>query len=103
MQGVLVDGDHLQLLVGKVEDGAAGSLVNAPVLHADQPVLHDVQDADAVLAAQLVQTLDDLGDLHLLAVQGHGGALFKLQGEVGGFVGAWVGETPISRKPGLSY
>ena len=55
VQGVLVDGDHLQLLVGKVEDGAAGSLVNAPVLHADQPVLHDVQDADAVVAAQLVE------------------------------------------------
>src|SRR5699024_6815089 len=36
--GVLVDGDHLQHLVGPVEDGAAGGLVHAPVFHAGHTV-----------------------------------------------------------------
>ena len=53
VEGVLVHGEHFQLLVGEVQDGAAGSLVHAPVLHAHQPVFHDVDDADAVGAAQL--------------------------------------------------
>ena len=48
MLGIFIQGDHLQHLVGPVEDGAAGGLVDAAVLHAHQPVLHDVQQADAV-------------------------------------------------------
>ena len=38
-----------------VQDGSAGSLVHAAALHADQTVLYDVDDADAVFAAQLIE------------------------------------------------
>ena len=42
-----------------VQDRAARCLINAAALHADQTVLDDVEDADAVLAAELVQLLDE--------------------------------------------
>ncbi len=45
-------------LMGLVQDGTAGSLIDAAALHADQTVLNDIQQADAVLAAELVQVLD---------------------------------------------
>ena len=41
-------------LMGFHQDGSAGSLIDAAGLHADNTVLHDIHDADAVLAAQLV-------------------------------------------------
>ena len=44
---------------------------------------------------------DDLGGLHLLAVQGHGDALFKLQGEVGGLVGGLDGGDAHFQEAGL--
>ena len=85
--GVLVDGDHLQHLVGPVENGAAGGLVHAAVLHAHQPVLHDVQQADAVGPAQFVELADDVAGLLLLAVDGHRPALLKVQGDIGSGIG----------------
>ena len=99
--GILVDGNHLQALVGLVEDGAAGGLVHAPVLHAHQPVLHDVQQADAVLAAQLVQLADHVAGLHLLPVHRHGHALFKVDGHVGGLVGGSDGADAHLQEAGL--
>ena len=101
MEGVLVHGEHFQLLVGEVQDGAAGSLVYAPVLHAHQPVLHDVDDADAVGAAQSVELFDDLGRLHLLAVHGHGRARFKVDGHIGGNVGGLQGGDAHFQEAGL--
>ena len=53
----------------KVKDAPARRLVNAAVLHADQAVLDDVGNADAVLASGLVQLPDDVRRLHLLAVE----------------------------------
>ena len=70
----------------EVEDGAARRLIDAPILHADQPVLDDVDDADAVRAADGVQLLDDLAGLHLLAVERDGRAGLKVDGDVGGLV-----------------
>ena len=86
MQRVLVDGQHFELLVREVEDGAARRLIDAPVFHADQPVLYDVDDADAVRAADGVQFFDDLAGLHLLAVECDGRAGLKVDGDVGGLV-----------------
>ena len=40
-----------------MQDGAAGRLIHAARFHADEPVLHQVHAADAVLAAELVQTV----------------------------------------------
>ena len=47
--------DRLDGAVRLQHDGAAGSFVAAARLHADVAVLHQVEAADAVLAAQLVQ------------------------------------------------
>src|SRR5699024_11983307 len=57
---LLVQGDGLQDVDGLVEDGAAGGLVDAAALHAHQAVLDDVQQADAVLAANLVQAFQQV-------------------------------------------
>jgi hypothetical protein len=84
--GHLVQAHRLQILVGLVEDGAARRLVHAAALHAHQPVFHDVQQADAVFAAQLVELVDYLLGAHLLAVHGRGHALFKLQLHICGLV-----------------
>ena len=78
-----------------------GSLVHAAALHAHQTVLDDVQQADAVLAADLVQVLDQLDSAHLLAVNSSGDALLEVEGEVGRGVGCLLGGNASSRKPGL--
>ena len=65
-----------------------GGLVHAAALHAHQTVLHDIQQADAILAAQLVQVLHQLHSAHLLAVHGSGNALFKVNGHIGRGVGS---------------
>ena len=101
MEGVLVHGDHFQLGMGKVEDGAAGGLVYAPILHAHQTVFHDVDDADAVGAAQSVELFDDLAGLHLLAVNGYGGAGLKVDGDIGGGVGSLIGGHAHFQEAGL--
>ena len=70
-----------------VQDGAAGSLVYAAALHADQTVLDDIEQTDTVLAAQLVELEDDILRGHLLAVEGDGSALFKFDGDISRLVG----------------
>lgn len=42
----------------RIQDRTAPSLINTAALHADQTVLNDIKNTDAVLAAQLVQLLD---------------------------------------------
>ena len=101
MEIVLVHGDHLELLVGKVQDGAARRLVHAAVLHADEAVLHDVDDADAVRAADGVELLDDLRGLHALAVDGDGRALLEVDGDIGGLVRGLEGGNAHFQEAGL--
>jgi len=55
MRRAAVEGDALDAAMGAVQDGAAGRLVDAARLHADEAVLDEVEAADAVLAAQLVE------------------------------------------------
>ncbi len=38
-----------------VEDGAAGGLIYAAALHADQTILDNIEQTDTVLAAQLIE------------------------------------------------
>ena len=66
-----------------VQDRAARSLINAAALHADQTVLDDVEDADAVLAAELVQLLDEGNGVQLLAVHSGRNALLEVDGNIG--------------------
>ena len=53
----LIKADGFQNLVCVVKDSSAGGLVNASGLHAYQTVLDYIVDTDAVLAAELVQSL----------------------------------------------
>ena len=91
MHRLLVQRDGFQNIVRLVQDGTAGGLIDAAALHADETVLDDVQQADAVGAAQLVQVLDQLDALHLLAVHSGGDALLKVDGDVGRGVGGLLG------------
>ena len=87
LQGGVVQHQGFQFPVGDHEDGAAGGLVKAPGLHPHQTVLHHVHPADAVLAPQGIEVLDELRGLHALAVDRHGRAAFELDIHVLGFVG----------------
>src|ERR1700679_176994 len=57
MGGAAVERDALDAAMGGVEDGAAGRLIDAARLHADEAVLDEIDPADAVLAAQHVEAL----------------------------------------------
>ena len=87
--------------MGLVQDGTAGGLVDAAALHADQTVLNNIQQADAVRAAQLVQVLDQLNALHLLAVHGGGDALLEVDLDVGRLIGGLLGGNAQLQEAGL--
>ena len=101
MLGIFIQRNHFQNLVSPIEDGAAGRLIDAAVLHAHQAVLHDVQKADAVVAAQLVELADDIAGLHRLAVNGGRHTLDEIQGHVSGRVGSRGGGDAHLQKAGL--
>ena len=101
MCALLVQSDGLQNIDGLVQDRTAGSLVHAAALHAHQTVLDDVQQTDAVLAADLVQVLDQLDSAHLLAVNSSGDALLEVEGEVGRGVGSLLGGNAQLEEAGL--
>ena len=73
------------------QDRSAGSLINAAGFHADNTILYDIDDADAVLCAQLVQSADDVGNLHLYTVYALRNAFFKGHGNIFCLVGSFLG------------
>ena len=83
VHGHLVEAERLEHAVRLVEDRAARRLIHAAALHADEPVLHNVQNADAVGAAELVELEDDVLGAHLLAVERDGLALLEVERDVG--------------------
>ena len=93
MESLFVNGDGLQHIVGLVQDGTAGGLIHTAALHADQTVLNDVQQADAVGAAQLVQVLQRgllqiqalMAQMPQVLILGVVGLTVNLQGDVVGF------------------
>ena len=74
--------DLLKAAVRGVEDGAAGGLVHAAGLHAHETVLDDVDAADRVLGAELVQLAHDVRGGERFAVDLHRHALFKFDHHV---------------------
>ena len=68
LHGLTVKDQLLKLVMCSHQDRSARCLIDAAGLHAYDTVLDDIDDADAVLAAELVQLCDDLADGHLLAV-----------------------------------
>ena len=80
---VAVEAELLELLMCRAEDCAARSLIDAAGLHADDTVLDDIDNADAVLTAEHVELTDDLRDLHGLAVQCLRDALLECERHAG--------------------
>ena len=68
--------------MGLVEDGAAGGLVDAAALHADEAVLDQVDPADAVLAAEFVELGQQFGRRQTFAVHGDGIALLEIDFDI---------------------
>ena len=54
LHGGAVQNELFQLTVSLHQNGSARCLIDAAGLHADYAVLYDIDDADAVLAAQLI-------------------------------------------------
>src|SRR5690606_5963764 len=52
VRGLPVERDRFYASVGGEQDGAAGRLIDAARLHADETVLDKIEAADAVLAAE---------------------------------------------------
>src|SRR3546814_15413953 len=77
MAHLAVQRDALDRPVGDVQDAAARGLVEAAVLHADEAVLDQVEPADAVGAAELVEPGEHGGRAQALAVDRHGVALLE--------------------------
>ena len=69
------------------QDGAAGRLVNAARFHADKSVLDEIDPADAVVAAELIELGQQDSRRELLAVDRDRIALLEADGDNGRFVG----------------
>ena len=67
-------------------DGAAGGFVAAARLHADVAVLHQVETADAVLAAEFIQFGQDLCGRKFRAIERHDIAVGEFEIKVFGLV-----------------
>ena len=68
-------------------DLAAGGFVHAAALHADEAVFDQVKAADAVLAAQLVESGQQRGGAHRLAIERNAVALLEIDRDIFGRVG----------------
>ena len=77
--------------MGGVQHGAAGSLIHAAGFHAHQTVLDQINAAHAVAGSNLVGLGQQFDGFHLLAVDGNGHALLKVDGDVLGLVGGIFG------------
>src|SRR3954470_3727048 len=66
-----VEHELLELGVRAVEQRSARRLVDASGLHADETILDEIDDTDTVLAADLVQPLDQSHGSETLTVHRH--------------------------------
>ncbi len=86
MSHFAIQGDGLDGAVCLQDDGATRGFVAAAGLHAHVAVFHQVQTADAVLAAQLVQLGQHVVGSQTYAIQRHDIAFFELYVQVFGFI-----------------
>ncbi|OIQ66955.1 hypothetical protein GALL_514710 [mine drainage metagenome] len=91
MHGAAVERDAFDAAVGGEQDRAAGGLIDAARLHADEAVLDPVEAADAIVVAELVQLGQQGRRAHPDAVDGDGVALLEVHGEDGGLIGGGLG------------
>src|SRR3546814_1141512 len=72
-------------------DRAAGGFVHPARLHADETVFDQIEPADAVLAAEIVERREQRGGRHRPAVQGNAVAPFEIDRDDLGLVGRVLG------------
>ena len=68
MHDFAVHRERLHLAVCKVKDRSTRRFINATALHADEAVLHHVNAANAVLAADFVEFIHHAERIQFLAV-----------------------------------
>ncbi len=73
------------------QDGAAGGLVHAAALHADEAVFNEVEPADAVGPRQLVELGEERRRRQRVAVDGDGVAVLEVDGDVGRLIRRGLG------------
>ncbi len=61
VHGTPLERDAFHAAMGRGHDGPARSLIDAAALHAHEPVFQQIQPADAVGSAQLVQARQQSG------------------------------------------
>ena len=59
LHGFPVHGEGFEIAMGRQQDGAPGSFVDAAGLHAHEPVFHDIDPADPVLTPEGVEHAHD--------------------------------------------
>ncbi len=91
MRRAAVEGDAFDAAMRRVQDGAAGRLVDAARLHADEAVLDEVEAADAVLAAELVELRQERRRRQRRTVDGDGVAALELDLDIFGPIGRVLG------------
>ena len=69
-----------------VKDSSTRSLIYTTALHANQTVLYNIQKSAAVLTAYLVQNLDYLLCIHLLAVYTGRNTFLEVDGYISSFI-----------------
>src|SRR5690606_18916080 len=72
-----VQGERFEFAQGANDQRAARRLIAAAAFHADETILHQIDAANGMLAADGVEGLDQLRATHALAVDGNGITLLK--------------------------
>src|SRR5215472_8029373 len=75
----------------RLQYGASRRFVDAARFHADKPIFDEVEPADAMSSASLVQALQQRGGREAFAVDGDRIALFKGNLNIFGLVGRRLG------------
>ena len=86
MRGAPVERDAFDAAVRAGIDLAARGFVHPAALHADEAVLDEIEAADAMLAAKLIERGEQRGGRHRLAVERGAVALLEVDGDVFGLV-----------------
>lgn len=98
VRGLAIQAKGLQHLMRVIENGAARGFVNAAGFHAHQPVFDRYRAIPMpFFAAQFIELFDDLHAAQLLAVNGGGDSLLKVNFHIGRGIGSLFGDTPISK------
>ena len=88
---LLGEGHPLERAMGCMEGDGGGGLVELAALDAHEPILDVVDAADAMLAAELVQALDERERRDRRTVEGNGKAVLVADLKVGGLGGGVLG------------